>query len=167
MSRRGDPTRARRESFSRRPRGRSSGPRPDADSRGSNRSSSATKNVEKTTLSRVIHDDVVPRAKPSTTKPMIAKTFIDWPPEADDSTQKISLSDSSLPAELTGVIGYCSDRSSGELPGSLTVPADIQKSISDAKTYLFGSELESSMRSSLAEYTKVIFILEKGNSFVL
>ena len=68
------------------------------------------------------------------------------------------MSDSTLPAELTGVIGYCSDRSSGELPGTLTVPVDIQKSIQDAKTYLFGSELESSMRSSLAEYTKVLSI---------
>ena len=157
MSRRGDSTRSRRESFSRRPRGRSSGPRSDTDSRASNRNSNPVKTTEKT-ASRIKNESVVPRAKTNNSKPMIAKTFIDWPAEIDASAQKISLSDSSLPAELTGVIGYCSDRSSGELPGTLTVPADIQKSVTDAKTYLFGSELESSMRSSLAEYTKVSFL---------
>lgn len=157
MSRRGDVTRSRRESFTRRPRGRSSGPRPETDSRNNAKTSSSSKAPKASTYA--VGNVIVPRAKNNDSTPMVAKTFIDWPPEADTSSLKISLSDSTLPAELTGVIGYCSDRSSGEMPGTLTVPSDIQKSIQDAKTYLFGSELESSMRSSLAEYTKVYFPL--------
>lgn len=154
MSRRGDSTRSRRENFTRRPRGRSFGPRSETESRNNTRNSSSSKTAPKTSA-YAVGDNIVPRAKANDSRPMVAKTFIDWPPETDPSSLKISLSNSTLPAELTGVIGYCSERSSGEMPGTLTVPSDIQKSIQDAKTYLFGSELESSMRSSLAEYTKV------------
>ena len=154
MSRRGDHSRSRRESFTRRPRGRSSGSKTDSETRGNAKNSSSSKFSAKSSVQST-SESVVPRAKSNNSKPMVAKTFIDWPLDADDVSPRISLSDSTLPAELTGVIGYCSDRSSGELPGTLTVPADIQKSIQDARTYLFGSELESSMRSSLAEHTKV------------
>ena len=86
-----------------------------------------------------------------------AHEFVNWPEEDVSRPSDVPLSDPLMPADLVGVIGYCSDKSIGEIPGTLTSPSDIHKSVQDAKKYLFGAELESAMRASLEEYTKVSF----------
>ena len=71
------------------------------------------------------------------------------------SCDQVPLSDPTMPSNLMGVIGYCSEKTIGEIPGSLVSPPAVHKCIQDAKNYLFGSELESSMRASLDDYAKV------------
>ena len=80
---------------------------------------------------------------------------VDWTVEDETPCGADIFSDPSMPSDLVGVIGYCSDKSIGELPGTLVLPSDIHKSVQDAKNYLFGSELENAMRKSLEDYTKV------------
>ena len=75
--------------------------------------------------------------------------------EPEPPLEPVPLSDPSMPADLIGVIGYCSDKTIGEIPSTLVSPPAIHKCVQDAKNYLFGSELESSMRASLDDYVKV------------
>ena len=82
----------------------------------------------------------------------------EWPPEIVHAPETTAPSDPAMPPDLLGVIGYCSDKTMGELPGSLVSPTTVHKSIVDAKNYLFGSELENSMRSSLEDFSKVSFV---------
>ena len=84
--------------------------------------------------------------------------YIEWPDENLSGPPPVSLSDPSMPKDLAGVIGYCSDKSIKELPSKLVTPSEIHQSVQDAKKYLFGSDLETAMRASLEEYNKVSFI---------
>ena len=80
---------------------------------------------------------------------------VDWPVEQDISSEQVPLSDPSMPSNLTGVIGYCSDKTVGEIPSSLVSPPTVHKCVQDAKNYLFGTKLEVSMRNALSDYMKV------------
>lgn len=84
------------------------------------------------------------------------KAYVEWPTEKSTVQLDDGLSDPSMPTELTAVIGYCSDQNTADLTSSLVSPTDVHKSVQEAKKFLFGSELEAAMKSSLAEYTKVI-----------
>ena len=77
----------------------------------------------------------------------------------DSAAESVPLTDPVMPSDLLGVIGYCSDKTVGEIPGSLVSPPAVHKCIQDAKNYLFGSELESSMRASLKDYAEVILYI--------
>ena len=83
------------------------------------------------------------------------RSHVEWPAEQDFEADNGPPTDPSMPTDLHGVIGYCSEKTMGELPGSLVSPTDIHNSVQEAKKYLFGSDLEASMRASLTEYTKV------------
>ena len=86
---------------------------------------------------------------------------VDWPLEQDVSSESVPLSDPSMPADLTGVIGYCSDKTVGEIPSSLVSPPTVHKCVQDAKNYLFGTKLEGSMRNALNDYMKVFYYYKK------
>ena len=96
----------------------------------------------------------------STSNVAPVKTHVEWPAEPDFEADVGLATDPNMPADLHGVIGYCSEKTMGELPGSLVSPTDIHNSVQEAKKYLFGSELEASMRASLTEYTKVCDIMK-------
>ena len=78
-----------------------------------------------------------------------------WPEEVGLDTSRQVLTDPSVPKELHAVIGYCSERSVGEIPSSLVSPSDVRKAVSDVKQYLFGPELQDLMRNALSDFTKV------------
>ena len=82
----------------------------------------------------------------------------EWPIESDEFSPSTVQADPTMPSDLLGVIGYCSEKTMGELPGSLVSPSTIHKSLQDAKHYLFGTDLENSMRASLDQYTEVRFL---------
>lgn len=83
----------------------------------------------------------------------------DWPTESATPLQPGALVDPDMPSDVQGVIGYCSDRTIGDIPGTLVSPSTVHQSAKDAKNYLFGSELEKTMRESLEQYTQVFCVI--------
>ena len=160
MSRRGDSNRGRRDGAVRRSKyknsngggGASKDPPPRANARSppprERNESTSTRPFKDSSGSKVLHEKA---------PPIPVKTYMDWPEERESDLRPRPLSDPSIPMELSGVIGYCSDQSTNDFPGALVSPSDVQKSIQDAKKFLFSSDLEAAMRSSLAEYTQVGF----------
>ena len=158
MSRRGDSNRGRRDGAVRRTRyknssgggGTSKDPPPRANARSppprERNDNAPPRSFKDSAGSRVTHEKA---------PPIPVKTYMDWPEERESDLRPRPLSDPTVPVELSGVIGYCSDQSTGDFPGSLVSPSDVQKSIQDAKKFLFSSDLEAAMRSSLTEYTQV------------
>ena len=95
------------------------------------------------------------RPPPAPTDHDKSVNLVEWPEEHEDIPETSGFSDPAMPSDLVGVIGYCSEKSIGDVPGTLVTPTDVHKSVKDAKNYLFGAELETAMRKSLEEYTKV------------
>ena len=84
--------------------------------------------------------------------------FMDWPADSTALPQDEPLTDPQMPSDLVGVIGYCSEKSIGEVPGTMISPSDVLKGVQEGRKYLFGSDLATAMRNSLEEYTKVFYI---------